>query len=337
MSVKSKPWFEHLPNSLSIGRGILAFFLPHLIFQNNFQTHALAAFLFAVGSFSDYLDGYVARKYHIVSSFGKLMDPITDKLLILLPLWAFSKLGFFSVYWLVPVIIREVGITFCRIGWFLERQVIAAEKLGKLKLLSQVATTAFAFTYLLFLDKGWAIAAVIQWLMLASLAIMVFLSLYSGFQLCWNHRPLFQTLSFARYVSALGVGLLPWAPGTWGSALVMPIIYALQGDPISYTLCFIGFAVLGYWSVSKLDLKQNPDPGFVVVDEACGMMVTMIGVPWAWPYALLGFLLFRFFDIVKPFPIRRFERLPGYWGILCDDLAAGVYGWCVLQIILKFL
>ncbi len=337
MSVKSNRWFEHIPNALSIGRGILAFFLPYWIFQDSLQAHILASVLFTVGSLSDYWDGYIARKYHIVSDFGKFMDPVTDKLLILLPLWAFSKLGFFSFYWLVPVIIREVSVTFFRIGWLLNKQVIAAEKLGKWKLGLQVATVGFALIYLMTLDGGWSGAVIIQWAMFISLISMVFLSLYSGFQLCWHQRQLFQTPSFARYLSAMGVGLLPWAPGTWGSAVTLPLIFWLQGDPIGYAVTLIGFIALGYWAVSKLDLKQNPDPGFVVIDEACGMMVTMIGIPWSWTSALLGFFLFRIFDIVKPFPVRRIERLPGYWGILCDDLAAGVYAWCVLKLIFMFL
>jgi len=74
------------------------------------------------------------------------------------------------------------------------------------------------------------------------------------------------------------------------------------------------------------------DPGFVVIDEVAGQMIAMIGVPLGWKYLLASFILFRGFDIVKPFPLRRLERLPGGTGIMMDDVGAGVYVLVLLQI-----
>jgi phosphatidylglycerophosphatase A len=67
------------------------------------------------------------------------------------------------------------------------------------------------------------------------------------------------------------------------------------------------------------------DPGFIVVDEVAGQWITLIGSPFGWRSAILALLLFRLFDITKPFPIRRLERLPAGWGIVFDDVAAGLY------------
>jgi len=73
------------------------------------------------------------------------------------------------------------------------------------------------------------------------------------------------------------------------------------------------------------------DPGFVVIDEVAGQMIAIIGVPTNWKYLLAGFILFRSFDIVKPFPLRRLEKLPGGTGIMMDDVGAGLYALVLLH------
>ena len=78
------------------------------------------------------------------------------------------------------------------------------------------------------------------------------------------------------------------------------------------------------------------DPQFVVIDEVAGQLITLIAAPIAWQSLLLGFILFRGFDIVKPWPVRRLERLPEGVGIVVDDVAAGLYGLAVMQIALHF-
>ena len=78
------------------------------------------------------------------------------------------------------------------------------------------------------------------------------------------------------------------------------------------------------------------DPGFVVIDEVAGQMIALIAVPLSWKYLLASFILFRSFDIVKPFPLRRLERLPEGAGIMMDDVGAGLYALVLLQIWLHF-
>jgi phosphatidylglycerophosphatase A len=79
------------------------------------------------------------------------------------------------------------------------------------------------------------------------------------------------------------------------------------------------------------------DPGFVVIDEVAGQMIALIGVPVHWKYLVAGFILFRSFDIVKPFPLRRLEALPEGTGIMVDDVGAGLYALVLLQIWLHFI
>jgi len=79
------------------------------------------------------------------------------------------------------------------------------------------------------------------------------------------------------------------------------------------------------------------DPGFVVIDEVAGQMISLIGVPLDWKYLLAGFILFRSFDIVKPFPLRRLEALPGGTGIMMDDVGAGLYALVLLELWIHFI
>jgi len=75
------------------------------------------------------------------------------------------------------------------------------------------------------------------------------------------------------------------------------------------------------------------DPGFVVIDEVAGQWIALLGSPPNWRHALIALVLFRIFDITKPFPARQLERLPGGWGIVFDDVAAGLYAWGVASVL----
>ena len=96
----------------------------------------------------------------------------------------------------------------------------------------------------------------------------------------------------------------------------------------------------GIWAGSRIEqLSGRKDPGKVVVDEVAGQMITLfpltLFVHWSTGIVILSFILFRFFDIVKPYPARRFEALKGGMGIMCDDLVAGVYGAVIVSIFLR--
>jgi phosphatidylglycerophosphatase A len=128
--------------------------------------------------------------------------------------------------------------------------------------------------------------------------------------------------------TALGAGYAPTAPGTFGSAVGVLLWLALPHVLWMQIAAILLVAVVGSWSGTVAEAHFNErDPGQVVVDEVAGMMVTLLLNPVAgWGWMLVAFLLFRAFDIAKPFPVRLFERLPGGIGIMADDLAAGVYG-----------
>lgn len=137
--------FISIPNCLSVLRGLLAVSLPFLLYSANPWMHVVALLVFVVGVLTDFLDGVIARKFSMESRAGKLLDPVMDKLLILTPMVVFALQGLFSLWWVVPIMIRELVVTFSRIGWLMEGEVIAAEKAGKLKLGFQVGMIGAAF------------------------------------------------------------------------------------------------------------------------------------------------------------------------------------------------
>ena len=131
-----------------------------------------------------------------------------------------------------------------------------------------------------------------------------------------------------------GAGLIPFAPGTFGTLVALPLYWLMQ--PLSvvwYVALTVVIAGFGVWVTGRTarDLGVH-DHGSIVFDEIAGYLVAMAFAPAGWPYMLAGFLLFRLFDIAKPFPLRRLERLPGGIGIMADDLGAGVYAALTLHL-----
>ncbi|HLH01291.1 MAG TPA: phosphatidylglycerophosphatase A [Bryobacteraceae bacterium] len=135
-----------------------------------------------------------------------------------------------------------------------------------------------------------------------------------------------------------GCGYFPWGPGTAGSlaAVLIAIVLHAQwnaGRGVLLLLTLV-FLVPGVWSATQTArITGRSDPGLVVVDEVLGQWLTLAGATVLnWKSLLAGFLLFRLFDIWKPWPVRRLEELPEGIGIVADDLAAGIYGALILYI-----
>ena len=135
-----------------------------------------------------------------------------------------------------------------------------------------------------------------------------------------------------------GCGYFPWGPGTAGSlaaVLIAAVLHFWLGA--GRLVIFAMTAVVlfpGIWASTKTAcFVRKKDPGIVVVDEVLGQWVTLLGATVLdWKAFVAAFMLFRFFDIWKPWPVRKLEKLPGGTGIVCDDLAAGVYGALILYI-----
>jgi len=140
----------------------------------------------------------------------------------------------------------------------------------------------------------------------------------------------------ALFATWFGTGLLPVAPGSWGSLAALPFAWIIVTYAGAAGLLIAAVAVfaVGCWAAGRVERASGiKDPGFAVIDEVAGQWLTLVVVPLDPLFYLAGFLLFRLFDIWKPFPIRHIERnFHGGLGIMADDVAAALYAALVLLI-----
>jgi len=135
--------------------------------------------------------------------------------------------------------------------------------------------------------------------------------------------------------TAAGIGYIGRGAGTAAAVVYCTIVFfaAAYYTALWQLLLLAVILVAGVWSANVLEKEWGHDNNKIVIDEVAGMMITLLFVPLTIKYILTGLLLFRFFDIVKPFGIRKAESLPGGWGVMADDVLAGAYAWLLLQVI----
>lgn len=134
--------------------------------------------------------------------------------------------------------------------------------------------------------------------------------------------------------SVLGLGLIPVAPGTWGTLGALPLWWALDQQPLwVWLVALVGVFAFSVWISGMAEaLYGEHDVSAVVIDEVAGMLVCVVAVPFTWPTVLLAFVVFRVFDIVKPPPVRWFdENVSGGLGVVVDDVVAGLLGLAVMH------
>lgn len=331
----------NVPNVLTVGRIFMTGLMLYLLFVPSFicKLSALIVYVFAV--FTDYLDGVIARKYNLITDFGKIADPIADKFLILGLFIAFSNLGLYSFLWLIPIIIREVLITLLRLILLFKGYVIAAEKLGKYKVGFQVACLCIGWIVLFVREYGSDTAIFLyidqmHFMLFFTLFCSIILTVYSGISFLIANNRSIADIGVARLFAVFfGCGLSPIMPGTVGTIGGVVFYYFIHAYPF-YMTVLVSLVIIGTWSAQYVStMRQKDDPQEVVIDEVAGYLITMLFVPFSVFSMALGFILFRFFDIVKPGPIKYVEKAPGGYGIMLDDLIAGVFANIVLQIVLR--
>lgn len=135
--------------------------------------------------------------------------------------------------------------------------------------------------------------------------------------------------------TGLFVGYIPFAPATFGSLWAFPIAFLTGTSTPDYWITFLALLVIAVVSADRVAEERGvKDPREVVIDEIVAMYMALATLPLRPGVMVVGFLLFRAYDVIKPFPARRAEGLPGGWGIVADDLIAGAYTWATLKVLL---
>ena len=148
--------------------------------------------------------------------------------------------------------------------------------------------------------------------------------------------PLFHKL----IATSFGAGFSPVAPGTMGALVAILVWYILSlcmaYSTLQWTLAglIVVFTIIGVWSATVSERYWGEDPSRVVMDETVGEWIALLAVPASghWGYVLAAFVLFRFFDIVKPLGVRSMEKLKGGYGIMADDILSGIYAAIVIVV-----
>ncbi|MCH2023059.1 MAG: CDP-diacylglycerol--glycerol-3-phosphate 3-phosphatidyltransferase [Saprospiraceae bacterium] len=177
----------NLPNALTVLRIILGVIVPYMMWIDDLNIRIWAAILFAIAAFTDWMDGWYARRYNLVTKLGKILDPIADKIIVLSCFVVLSDVVFeqmYSIWWIVPIFLREVVITVYRLIFLLRKKpiVVAASWSGKAKTVMQMITLPCAYFYLMLIEHFQGLlshtATLVFWwilhlMIIASLALTV--------------------------------------------------------------------------------------------------------------------------------------------------------------------
>jgi len=191
----------NLPNKLTVSRILLAFLLMGLVFVPGVYPKACALFVFVLACFTDYLDGWLARRHGLVTDFGKIMDPLADKVLNLGVFLSFVELQLVASWMVVVIIIRESLITGMRLVAMRRGLVLAAEDAGKHKTVSQMVTIFFILVFLVVKEAGlrlsfWGaeLEQAFRRGIWALMATAVALTIISGSSFVWKNRRIIRNL-----------------------------------------------------------------------------------------------------------------------------------------------
>ncbi|MBP6342443.1 MAG: CDP-diacylglycerol--glycerol-3-phosphate 3-phosphatidyltransferase [Candidatus Omnitrophica bacterium] len=150
----------NLPNALTLSRFVWTVIFIYLLSRNSLSSTVMAAVVFTIAALTDLLDGYIAKKKGLITDFGKIMDPVADKFLMLAAFIMFVQMGVLEAWMVVLIFIREVAVTFSRILRLRRGQVLAAEKAGKIKTTFQILSISVVLIFLILeksdLASGWS-------------------------------------------------------------------------------------------------------------------------------------------------------------------------------------
>lgn len=184
----------NLPNALTMSRFVWTIIFIYLLGRNSLSATVMAAVVFTIAALTDLLDGYVAKKKGLITDFGKIMDPVADKFLILAAFIMFVQMGVLEAWMVILIFVREVAVTVSRIGRLRRGQVIAAEKAGKIKTTFQILSVSIVLIFLILeksdMSQDWSQSVENRWGLLINSMMFatVLLTVNSGVSYFLNLR-----------------------------------------------------------------------------------------------------------------------------------------------------
>lgn len=184
------PHLLNVPNVLTVLRIGMAFAMVWIVLDPSLISALIAGVIFAVAAITDYVDGQIARSTGAITTFGKILDPIADKILVLGAFAVMAYLSIFNFWLVVPILIREIAITAFRIYFLTKGVAVAAEKSGKQKTAVQIIAIGVIYINLLFIkhfatnfspDQAYLIGSILSVLMYLLIAAALWLTIYSGY------------------------------------------------------------------------------------------------------------------------------------------------------------
>lgn len=172
----------NFPNTLSLLRILIAISAPFFLIEGSFWVRIIAGILCFIAITTDFIDGWYARKYNEVTTLGKILDPIADKALVLTSLSVFVYLDVLSIWWVIPIFIREIVVTAYRFIFLSKNIVVAAAKSGKIKTIMQMSTLGVLYLWFM-VHKHFSqyMTDYFTYLMYVCLVITVYLTISSGY------------------------------------------------------------------------------------------------------------------------------------------------------------
>ncbi len=340
-----------LPNLISFLRVLLAPLFFVLICSHNEVAVRIAVIVFIVGALTDYFDGWLARRRKEVSAFGAFFDPLADKVFTATAFVALAVIEVFPFWMVFIVIARDIGTTLLRVyADSLNRSIITSRN-AKVKTFLQMAFIVYVLLliWLKYFDEIPLLKETATWLLASNITYILMLALtihtvWTSIDYLLNNRFLVQyfwkndAANFLRiaYVSMLGVGFLPKMPGTFGSAAALLILFV----PVSHIMiffCAVVATIIGLIVIGTVEKRHGSDPHCVVIDEAIGiwLILSVPIIPHSWFWVVIGFGLFRLFDIWKPYPIRWLNSHSGAVWVIADDILAAGYS-IIVMLLLQF-
>ena len=340
-----------VPNIISASRVLLMPIIAFLIAQATISTFLTALILFTLAALTDFWDGLLARRLGVSSKLGAFLDPLADKILVLGVLGTLVHQSILPLSLFLIFAMRDIFMTALRSIVTASGKHWQTSQLAKWKTFLQLMVLYGGLAVVGARVKFFAIAPPsMQNLFLWLVWPIALLTLYSALDYLLKYQEIIEELMVCKSICSRTVILsvatlgLAWvrlpAPGTIASILAVGIAYILPMHSTWAGLAIAILAIIGWvYATRAARILENQDPSIVVIDEVVGMLFVCFWLQPATPTGyLLGFLFFRLFDIIKPFPINYIEdKIKGGLGIMLDDLVAAAMAIIATKIVLSCL